>query len=378
MKKIINDIINSKDSYSTVKHIVLKGTNREIGKELGYIAHKKHNILPNESKSQLITKSQVDYLRNNYPIHYERMKGYASEYNSTLNNHSFDFSTFGKPLGETACSAVYYPPSATQEKEGILSRNLDFVVSDKPNAPFKDVCLMELHPDEGYSSFTILTMEVFGQGLEGINSQGLTVVHLADGETAEKYPDGGRGELGVGFNEFLIIQYLLDTCSNIDEAKEALLKAKHYFHSIPVHLIITDSSGDSFIWEFDEFRNREYIIDGSNEPQIITNFLISKYGSVADKLPVKNNSPGCAFNRFRRLNNEISKSYKKFTFEDVVDINSTVHFRGKLDFSSKEEQARTLMHTVYYPKRKEVNINFYLNEDSHGNQRRSEFYKFNI
>lgn len=206
----------------------------------------------------------MNYLRDNYPIHYERMKGFASEYNSTLNNHNFDFSIFGRPIGETACSAVYYPPSQTRENLAILSRNLDFVISNDKNTPFRDIYFMELHPDEGYSSFSILTMEVFGQGLEGINSQGLTVVHLADGETAEKYPNGGRGEPGVGFNEFLIIQYILDTCANIQEAKEALLKSKHYYHSIPVHLIISDSSGKSFIWEFDEFRNKEYIIDGNN------------------------------------------------------------------------------------------------------------------
>lgn len=378
MKKSTKYVINTPDSYSKVKHIVLKGTNREIGKELGRIAHKDHGLLPVKSESELISKSQVNYLRDNYNIHYERMKGFASEYNSTLYNNELDFSIFGNPLGETACSAVYYPPITTKENIGILSRNLDFVVSDEKDAPFKNVYLMELHPDVGYSSFAILTMEVFGQSLEGINSEGLTVVHLADGESAEKYPENGRGRPGVGFNEFLIIQYLLDTCANIQEAKEALLKAKHYYHCIPVHLIISDSSGESFIWEFEEMRNKEYVIDGSDKPQIITNFLISKYGDKPEKLPIKDNRPECAFNRFKKLHKEISKKDGNYTFDDVVNNNTSVHFKGILDFSSKDEQARTLMHTVYYPQKKEVYIDFYLNEDSDGNHNRSNFYKFTI
>lgn len=32
MYKSVNNIIDSEDSYASVKHIILKGTNREIGK----------------------------------------------------------------------------------------------------------------------------------------------------------------------------------------------------------------------------------------------------------------------------------------------------------------------------------------------------------
>lgn len=375
-------IIDDPDSYGHVTHLKLAGTNKEIGYELGKLAKNEHNLKPVNSRSEMVTRCQSSYMQTTYPIHYERMKGYSKAFNLNIDNTQYDFSIFGAPLGETACSAVYYPPETTKSKLGTLSRNLDFIVSDNEKAPFKKVYILELQPDSGYSSISILTMEIFGQSLEGINSEGLTVVHLADGESAEAYPDNGRGEPGVGFNEFLIVQYLLDNCANLKEAKEALLMAKHYYYAIPVHLIITDSSGESFIWEFSEMRNRDYIIPGGNEPQIITNYLISKYGDDPEKLPHKSDNPRCAFNRFRLLHKEITDAGKPFTKKDMIKINSKVYMSEPLNFVSETEQARTLMHTLYVPAKKEVQISFYLydenGDDENGVEHRSDFVAFNF
>lgn len=69
----------------------------------------------------------------------------------------------------------------------------------------------------------IFSYELLGISLEGINSEGLAVVHLADDESERKYNIETALGNSVGLNELLSIEFLLDNCSNVMEAKPALL-----------------------------------------------------------------------------------------------------------------------------------------------------------
>ncbi len=69
--------------------------------------------------------------------------------------------------------------------------------------------------------------------MDGINSQGSSVSLLADDESPDPEPSG-RPQ--VGLSEQQIVRYLLDTCSTVDEAKQALLLAKQYYLFVPVPL----------------------------------------------------------------------------------------------------------------------------------------------
>ena len=40
-----------------------------------------------------------------------------------------------------------------------------------------------------------------------------------------------------------MVRYLLDTCATVDEAKQALLAAKHYYFFTPCHFVVADGLG---------------------------------------------------------------------------------------------------------------------------------------
>src|SRR5262249_32431138 len=80
----------------------------------------------------------------------------------------------------------------------------------------------------------------------------------------------------AGLGELQTLRMLLDTCGNVAEAKEALLQAKQYYAFVPVHYLIADRFGNSFIWEFSQFRNREFIIENPAGPLVMTNFTLSR------------------------------------------------------------------------------------------------------
>lgn len=364
----ITELLNNPEYYSKASHIVIKGSNEEIGYQIGKLAIK-HGIKPLSSEKHNISRYQNEYMRREYPIHFDRMRGYSSAFNLNIDNYDYDFSIFGTPIGGKTCSAVYYPPADTTIGKGVISRNLDFCLYDDPDSPFKKIYILELHPEIGYSSVSCLCMETFGQSLEGINSEGLSVVHLADGETAELFPDGCRGHSGIGFNEFLPIQLLLDTCADVKEAKEALLRNRHYYFNVPVHFLIADRHGESFIWEFSSTRNREFIINGSGKKQIITNFLLSNYDSYS-ALPKVTLDTTCPFNRYRTLNEATSKHNGKFLIDDIKNINALVRFR--------KANTRTLAHSIYVPEKRELNISFYLKDSEYSKETliMSEYFKF--
>jgi penicillin V acylase-like amidase (Ntn superfamily) len=107
-----------------------------------------------------------------------------------------------------------------------------------------------MYPQSSYPSISLFCFEVFGLALEGINSEGLAVIHLADADTRIDHEELATHQTRKGFNEFLPIQYLLDRCSTAPEAIEALRKMKHYHIAIPVHLLIADRQGDSYVFEY--------------------------------------------------------------------------------------------------------------------------------
>ena len=75
--------------------------------------------------------------------------------------------------------------------------------------------------------------------MDGINEAGLAVALLADNETPEPEPTGTPQ---VGLSEQQVVRYLLDSCATVEEAKAALLLAKHYYFFTPCHFLVADRS----------------------------------------------------------------------------------------------------------------------------------------
>ncbi len=378
-------IHDKKDDFIKVKNLRLWGTNEEIGFKLGEIAKKQHSISRIKNTDSIKNLCQKKYLRNNYPIHYSRMKGMANAYGENIDNTEYDFTCFGNPLGVNACSAVFYPPEFTETKTGILSRNLDLPtisfsemikgknVANEPSA-LSNIYVIEIYPDNGFSSLINLSFELYGLGLDGINSEGFSVTHLyADSVNTNSYKPSN--EYGVGINEMLTVQFLLDNCKTVDDAKELLLYNKHFYMLLPTHFLIADKNGNSFVWEYSQEHNKEYIIDGNSEIQIITNFPLHQF-TESSTFP-NNMDKSCPFERYKTINNAIKKENNKISLNKIKEINSKVFIRDEMFTEKPKVHERTIYHNLYDTNKKSMEISFYRKDDDK-QQLRTEYYKFKL
>ena len=81
-----------KDSLE-VRHLVLRGTNEEIGRTLAQIARERYQAKPPVSQDPLRTRSQRRYIEKNFPILYERMRGVASSFDHRVDDDAWDHSS---------------------------------------------------------------------------------------------------------------------------------------------------------------------------------------------------------------------------------------------------------------------------------------------
>jgi len=330
-------------------HIIAEGTNEDIGYELGCLARDTHSLDKSTNVDSSVVKSQYDYLRLRYPGHYGRMSGFAKAYGKSLNDYNYDFSFFGQVPNGTACSAVYYPPAITSTGHGYISRNLDFSIPkdlkrEKPIFPFKHSYVVEMYPESCFPSISLFCFEVFGLALEGINSEGLSVIHLADADTRIDHESLSTEQTQKGFNEFLPIQYLLDTCATANEAMKALKQMEHHHVAIPVHLLIADKQGYSFVFEYSPDGSKKIFIQGSaTSPLKLTNFQLNRLSDTTMTKKMESRSSENGLDRYRVLEKLIDQIQFPITEQKTHEINTAVYVHA----DSEDRLERTLFHCIY-------------------------------
>lgn len=359
--------IHSTDSGIHVRHIVLKGANRDIGQYLGNMALERHSLIRQiDGDDPRRIRNQHKYLKNNYPEHYERMEGIAEAFGVRLDEGLYDCSGIRYQKQSFGCSSVYFPKHTTTTGAAMLSRNFDFPVV-AVNEPY----IFEIYPDQGYPSLYMCSFDLVSGVLDGINSEGLTVAVLADDESFVTCPAEPNEGLQVGLHELQIMRYLLDRCSNVDEAKEALLYLKQGYGLIPVHYIIGDRHGQSFVWENSYTTNRYYIMNGEDKPQVVTNFLLHRHSSVND-LP-DDPGPHGMYKRYIALQKELEKK-SQYTDDDMKNILSCTHA-----CHPKIYPFRTLWHNLYNTADNSMEVSFYSAENTlGGNPLRTEYFRFQL
>ncbi len=374
-------VVGGPDDFMEVRHVVLKGTNSAIGKKIAEIAQKSH-VRVVASGDTLKNRLQREYMRQNYPIHYERMKGLAAGFGLEFEDNRYDFSHLSQITFPAGCSVVFYPGKFTESKHSMLSRNFDFttgtVEGRHPRTGESPVLahpyIFEIYPDTGYAALFICAFDLLGGVLDGINSAGLAVAILADSESPGEFPREPSWEVGV--HELLSMRYLLDNCKNVQEAKEALLKLKHFYSFASLHYIVGDKSGKSFIFEFSPSRNKTFIID-SDSPQCLTNHLVSRHRSIK-KLP-----DGFTFERYKILSEAIS-SKQAFSISEIKEINSRVSVPPLAFYHLEYAPPRTLWHSLYDLEQKTMQVKFYLGEEPIPDDKEkvkilgSEYYNFSL
>ena len=362
-------VAGSPEDFMEVRHVVLKGTNEEIGRALATIAKERYEVKPVPSTDRLRTRAQRRYLERNYPILLDRMRGVAGAFDKQVDDDGFNFSGLGYPINFSAgCSVVYYPPTVTTTGTGVVSRNYDFTTGSlRGTRPAKGELaatarpyIVEMYPDRGYASLAIYSYDLLSGVLDGINSEGLTVALLADDETVEKYSMEPAGLDPAGLGEVQMPRLLLDTCATAEEAKEALLMTKKSYSFNPVHYLVADRHGKGFVWEYSQHRNREYIIENPDKPLITTNFSLHRYLEGKGPPSAAKVKDVCA--RYCKMAELVAAQPGRTTVESIKEVHRAADMVAAP--VSTRAPNRTLWHALYFPNERKVQVSFYLRDDS--------------
>ena len=226
--------------------------------------------------------------------------------------------------------------------------------------------LVELHPDHGYASLAMVSYDLLSGVLDGINSEGLTVALAMDDELFNNYPIEPTLGSAVGLGELQTLRLLLDTCATAEEAKAALLQTKQYYAYIPVHYLIADRFGKSFVWEYSHAHNKEFIIENPSQPLIMTNFSLNRHLN-------KNRPPSIdqAKNICRRyclLTEQLAGAPGKLSDEFIKQIHKKVDAASPASADKSRPPVRTFWHALYCPEERRVQISFYLRDEANSSQ----------
>ena len=358
------------DDALTVRHLRIDGTNREIGRALAEAARTVHGAAaePRLVPDPVVQRARRLWFAERYPIHSERAEGIADAFGVDPRDDGLAVDWLGTYDVPAGCSVAFYPGEGTKDGHGLLSRNFDFPTATltqlmglPPRADERllaaDPWIVELYPTTGYASIVIGIMDVMG-GMDGVNEAGLSVALLADNETPDPEP---TGQPRVGLSEQQVVRYLLDTCANAREAKEALLLAKHYYFFTPCHFVVADRSGAAFVWEHSPRRNHEVIVESDPNRAgrlVCTNHLLHKWPDPA-LLPDDSGPIGTAaltYRRWRTLTAS-SSSAALVDRDEIRDQFATVRFAAPI------QEARTFWHALYDVENGSAEVAFFLHDE---------------
>jgi Acyl-coenzyme A:6-aminopenicillanic acid acyl-transferase len=360
--------------FMEVRHLVLEGTNTEIGQALATIAMERFKFKPEASPDRFRTRVQRRFIEKNYPILHDRMRGVAAALGKKIDDDAWDFTGLDYLLGlPGGCSVVYFPPGVTADGSAIVSRNYEYptgTVFDTHPKPGELPAnarpyLIEMHPDKGYPSMALCAYDLLNGVIDGINSEGLTVTMMTDVDLVDQVGLDIPEEVSVGLGVQQVLRMLLDTCSDVESAKEALLMTKQYYEFLPQHFLIADRHGKAFVWEYSQSRNREFMIENPGKPLISTNFRLHRHleaGKPPSAIAVKD-----VCSRYCALAERIAAQPAKLT---VGFIKETHKIADAAAPAAKGEPppVRTLWHALYYPEQRKVQVSFYLRDEPDAKQ----------
>ena len=359
---------SSKDSLE-VRHLVLRGTNEEIGRALAEIAIARYGVRAERAADPLRTRAQRRYIETAFPILAERMRGVAAAFGHRPDDDAWDHSQLFFADLQAGCSIVHLPRGATADGQSVVSRDYDYSTGNltfgflEPGKlhPTARPYLLELHPDRGYASIAMVAYDFLSGALDGMNSEGLTVSIAMDDELLEKKKIEPTFAPTAGLAELQTVRLLLDTCANVEEAKEVLLRTKQYYQYIPIHYLVADRFGNSFVWEYSEFHNKEYIIESPGQPLVMTNFTMHKYMD-GDKPPSADLARN-ACKRYAYIADKLAATPAGITETALREIHAKVDAQAPARADQKRPPVRTFWHALYYPEERRAKFSYYLRDD---------------
>jgi penicillin V acylase-like amidase (Ntn superfamily) len=352
-----------------VRHLVLRGTNEQIGRALAEIAKERYGVRLEPATDPVHARAVRKFLERNDAILLNRMRGVAAAFGKSIEDDGWDFTTLGFTDLKAGCSIVHLPPSSTANGKSVVSRDYDFTTGTlswgflPPGMlhPTARPYLLELHPDQGYSSIAMVAYDLLSGVLDGMNSEGLTVTLAMDDELfSHDKTEPTRGP-AVGLGELQTLRLLLDTCATVEEAKQTLLATKQYYQYVPVHYLIADRYGNAFVWEYSEFHNKEYVIESPGQPLVMTNFTLHK--QLTDGRPPSADKARGTCKRYAYLSEKLSAG--KLDDKTLRGVHQSVDAQMSQASDPSQPPERTFWHAFYYPEERRVRLSYYLRDEPH-------------
>jgi hypothetical protein len=84
-----------------VRHLVLRGTNEQIGRALAEIAKERYGVRLEPARDPMQVRAQRQFLERNYPVLLDRMRGVAAAFGKSIDDDAWDFADalFRRPAG---------------------------------------------------------------------------------------------------------------------------------------------------------------------------------------------------------------------------------------------------------------------------------------
>ena len=398
--------------FPTVRHLVLQGSNYEIGKQLAKLGIERYNLRTRTALDPRIVSARRLYFQQHYPILLERARGVADAFGVSLADNTADMASLMYPgllpPQTSGCSVVFYPPTTTTNEHGMLSRNCDNQTGSmlemlgipvppgmRPRPAYSEPYIMEVYPDVGYPSLYLACTDLLGACFDGINSEGLTVSLMADNNPSNSSPADPTRLFRVGISELQVLRVLVDTCATVDEAQIALLLNKQYHVMLSCHYIVADRHGNSFIWEYSHGHNLEYIIEGKSLPQVVTNhplYPTPEHSASPEKRESRGvTNPADSYERYQTLSQAIEAHPGKYSVDFRKEANACVFADDAMEREytratglELSSSVRTLWHSVYDTAERSLEVSFYLRDEPGADDRdprralRSDYYRFQL
>ncbi len=357
-----------------VRHLVLRGTNEQIGRALAEIAKERYGVRLERARDTGQARAQRTFLERNYPILLDRMRGVAGAFGKSIEDDDWDFQGLGFTDLRAGCSIVHLPPSSTADGKSVVSRDYDFTTGAlsfgflPPGMlhPTSRPYLLELYPDKGYASIAMVAYDLLSGVLDGINSEGLTVTLAMDDEIfSGGSPEPTRGP-AVGLGELQTLRLLLDTCATVEEAKQTLMATKQYYQYVPIHYLIADRHGNAFVWEYSQTHNKEYVVESPGQPLVMTNFTL--HTRLEDGRPPSPDKARATCKRYAYLREKLATG--KLDDKTIRSVHQNVDAQMSQAADPSHPPERTFWHAFYYPEDRRVRLSYYLRDEPYpGNER---------
>jgi hypothetical protein len=335
------------DKYlEEVRHIVVSGTDEEIGEQLAELGGKTYGVRFASYENEHYAGARRRFYERNWPEMWERIEGVAKVCggNAEIENERdysalvYDMSPSSR-MGSLGCSAVFFPTA--KDSGPLVVRNFDAwerrpaeVFEGNENCQFgrhlyARPFVMEIAPTAkpDKKNKTLSVIAIGGHDLlwpfqDALNDQGLFITTLADRApplTQHMAMAGGRN---TGLSSRQILLLLATKCANLTEVKNEVLALQPRM-DFGLHWLIADAGGNGMVLAVDEHGCFIFIDvkeTAGNRPFPVTNHPLYKQAWLQ---AYKKHNPledYDTFNRYNKLAEEIERHRGDYTRKEAETL----------------------------------------------------------